>query len=52
MAVGRSVGGVEVGGRCRRRRRRQSRLDGPFAPVRHDPMAPSIGLHTCTIIII
>jgi len=35
-----------VGGRCRRR---QSRLDdGPFAPVRHDPMAPRIGLHTCT----
>lgn len=25
-----------------------SRRDGPFAPVHHDPMAPRIGLHTCT----
>lgn len=53
QSVGRSVGGWRrrrgVRLRCRRRRgRRQSRLDGPFAPMRHDPMAPRIGLHTCT----
>lgn len=52
QSVGRSVGGWRrrrgVRLRCRRRGRRQSRLDGPFAPVRHDPMAPRIGLHTCT----
>jgi len=44
-----SVGGWRrVGEGIRLRCRRQSRLDGPFAPVRHDPMAPRIGLHTCT----